>query len=125
LAISGVVLFIGSLVVFVTMMGSVSERTREIGIFSAIGFRKSHIMRIILLEAFMVSLVAGILGWLAGIGTTRALLSLMAENAPKMVIDPLVAAGAVFLAVFTGIAASLYPAITASRMDPSEALRTL
>jgi len=37
----------------------------------------------------------------------------------------MVAAGAVFLAVLLGLVASLYPAMTASRMDPSEALRTL
>ncbi|MBM3299709.1 MAG: ABC transporter permease, partial [Deltaproteobacteria bacterium] len=51
LGISAMVLLVGSMVVFVTMMGSVNERTREIGIFSAIGFRRSHIMKIILLEA--------------------------------------------------------------------------
>ncbi len=44
------------------MMASVNERTREIGIFSAIGFRRSHIMKIILLEAAAVSLMAGLDG---------------------------------------------------------------
>ena len=53
-AMAGVVVFIGSLIVFVTMMGSVNERTTEIGVFRAIGFRRSHIMRIILLEAAVV-----------------------------------------------------------------------
>lgn len=125
LGISGLVLFVGSMVVFVTMMGSVNERTREIGIFSAIGFRKSHIMRIILLEAFVVSLVAGIVGYLAGIGITRLLLTFLTDHAPHFSLDPMVAAGAVFLAVLLGLVASLYPAMTASRMDPSEALRTL
>ena len=49
--ISGVILLIGSLVVLVTMMGSVRERTDEIGIFRAIGFRKRHVMKIVFLEA--------------------------------------------------------------------------
>ncbi|MBW2557137.1 MAG: ABC transporter permease, partial [Deltaproteobacteria bacterium] len=53
--ISGVILLIGSLVVLVTMMGSVRERTDEIGIFRAIGFRKGHIMKIIFMEASIVS----------------------------------------------------------------------
>ncbi|OGL42469.1 MAG: ABC transporter permease, partial [Candidatus Schekmanbacteria bacterium GWA2_38_11] len=48
IGISIVVIFIGSLMVFVTMMSSVNERTREIGIFRAIGYRQSHIMKIIL-----------------------------------------------------------------------------
>jgi putative ABC transport system permease protein len=125
LGISGLVLLVGSMVVFVTMMGSVNERPREIGIFSAIGFRKSHIMRIILLEAFLVSFVAGIVGYLAGIGVTRLLLTFLTDHTPHFSLDPMVAAGAVFLAVLIGLVASLYPAMTAARMDPSEALRSL
>ena len=66
IGISGVVLLIGSLVVLVTMMGSVRERTEEIGIFRAIGFRKSHVMKIILIEAGIISGLAGVLGYLAG-----------------------------------------------------------
>ena len=37
------VIFIGALLVFVTMMGSINERTREIGVFRAIGYRRSHV----------------------------------------------------------------------------------
>jgi len=125
LGISGLVLLVGAMVVFVTMMGSVNERTREIGIFSAIGFRRSHIMRIILLEAFAVSLAAGVAGYLVGIGVTRILLSFLSETMPHFSLDPLVAVGAIFLSVLVGLAASLYPATAASKMDPSEALRTL
>lgn len=125
LGISGLVLLVGSMVVFVTMMASVNERTREIGIFSAIGFRRTHIMKIILLEALVVSLMAGVAGYLVGIATTRALLSVLTDQTPHFSIDPLVAGGAVFLAVLIGMLASIYPAMTASRMDPSEALRTL
>lgn len=125
LGISGLVLLVGSMVVFVTMMASVNERTREIGIFSAIGFRRSHIMKIILLEAAAVSFMAGLTGYFMGIGVTRLLLTFLTENMPKFHLDPLVPLGAVFLAVLVGLLASLYPALTASRMDPSEALRTL
>lgn len=125
LGISGLVLLVGSMVVFVTMMASVNERTREIGIFSAIGFRRSHIMKIILLEAAAVSFMAGLTGYFMGIGVTRLLLTFLTENMPKFHLDHLVPLGAVFLAVLVGLLASLYPALTASRMDPSEALRTL
>ncbi len=125
LGISALVLLVGAMVVFVTMMASVNERTREIGIFSAIGFRRSHIMKIILLEAFVVSLVAGIVGYGVGMGVSRALLSFLTEHTPHFGIDPLIAGAAVFLAVGMGLVASIYPAMAASRMDPSEALRTL
>ncbi len=125
LGISGLVLLVGSMVVFVTMMGSVTERTREIGIFSAIGFRRSHIMKIILFEAFIVSFIAGVLGFLLGIGVTRLLLTFLTEHMPHFSIDPMVAAGSLFLAIIVGLLASLYPALAASKMDPNEALRSL
>jgi len=125
-AMAGVVVFIGSLIVFVTMMGSVNERTTEIGVFRAIGFRKSHIMRIILFEAALVSLLAGFLGYAAGMGGAGLALPFMAESGSAHLIwDGWIAAGAVGLAFALGILASLYPALHASRMDPVEALRAL
>jgi len=82
-------------------------------------------MRIILLEAFIVSLMAGAVGYLVGMGVTRILVSFLTEKLTSFTFDPLVAVGALLLAVVVGMAASLYPAAAASRMDPSEALRTL
>jgi putative ABC transport system permease protein len=125
-AMAGVVVFIGSLIVFVTMMGSVNERTTEIGVFRAIGFRKSHIMRIILLEAALVSLLAGFLGYAVGMGGARLALPFMAESSnAHLVWDLTVAIGSIGLAVMLGLLASLYPALHASKMDPTEALRAL
>ena len=125
LGLSGLILFVGAMVVFVTMMSSVTERTREIGIFSAIGFRSSHIMKIILLEALIVSLSAGALGYLVGIGVTYGLLSVLSEHMPHMSFDPYVPVGSVVLAIALGLLASFYPARAAAAMDPNEALRTL
>ena len=125
-AMAGVVVFIGSLIVFVTMMGSVNERTTEIGVFRAIGFRKTHIIRIILLEAALVSLLAGILGYAAGMGGAKLALPFMSESSSAALVwDPAVAIGSVALALTLGVLASLYPALHASRMDPTEALRAL
>ena len=67
--LSLVVVLIGSLVVLVTLMGSVRERTEEIGIFRAIGFRQMHIMRLIFLETSIVSTLAGIIGYGIGMGS--------------------------------------------------------
>lgn len=125
-AMAGVVVFIGSLIVFVTMMGSVNERTVEIGVFRAIGFRKSHIMRIILLEAALVSLLAGLLGYAAGMGGAKLALPFMAESKNAHLIwDTTIAFGSIGLALTLGLLASLYPALHASKMDPTEALRAL
>ena len=65
------VIAIEALVVFITMMGSVSERTHEIGVFRAIGFRRGHPTRLILLEAVIAGLLAGVLGYAAGMGPVR------------------------------------------------------
>lgn len=127
--IAAMVLLAGGLVVFVTMMASVNERTREIGIFGAIGFRRGHILRLILLEAGLVSLAAGVIGYVAGVAGSNGLLRLLghageqAGHGPGF--DPLLAGGAVLLALTLGLAASALPAARASRMDPVSALRSL
>jgi len=124
--VAGVVVFIGALIVFVTMMGSVNERTTEIGVFRAIGFRKSHVMRIILLEAVLVSLAAGLLGYGAGMGAAKLALPAMAEGKNAVLVwDTTVMFGSVALSLVVGMLASLYPALHASKMDPTEALRAL
>jgi putative ABC transport system permease protein len=125
LGVAVVVILIGALVVFVTMMGSVNERTREIGIFRALGFRRGHVVGLILIEACAVSFMAGILGFLAGMGMTRTILPFLAQEHPHVVWSLPLGAGALALALLVGMLASLYPALHASRMDPTEALRAL
>jgi len=119
------VVIIGALLVFVTMMGSVSERTREIGIFRAIGFRQTHIMQIILLEAIVVGLIGGIFGVLGGNTAAWAILPLVIPDGSLTAVNWSLAAVAVLLSVSLSVLASLYPARRASRLDPSMALRVL
>jgi len=129
LGIASVVVVIGALVVFVTMMGSVKERTREIGIFRALGFRRSHVMNLILTEVLIVSALAGALGYLAGMSATALVMPLFSEGHGTghggLAWDPALGLFALLLALVTGALASFYPALAASRMDPTEALRTL
>jgi len=127
--VSALVLFVGSLMVLVTMMGSVRERTMEIGIFRAMGFRRSHVMRIIFYEAGIIAGVAGILGYTLGFTATRILLPFFTEShqghGVAVPFDPIMAGIAFVLAISIGLAASIYPALLASRLDPNEALRAL
>ena len=124
--VSLVVMLIGSLVVLVTMMGSVRERTREIGIFRAIGFRRSHIMRIVFTEAAIISTVAGVLGYLLGMAATNVAVRFLTESTITFVpFSYKLAAGSVVLAVVIGLGASIYPAFLAARLDPNEAIRAL
>lgn len=124
--ISGILLFVGGLIVFVTVTASVRERTAEIGVFRAIGFRRSAIMGVILGEAAIVSALAGGVGYALGLGAARLLAPLFQGGAPAAwEFDPLLPLGAVTLSVALGLLASLLPAFQASRLDPTLALRTL
>jgi putative ABC transport system permease protein len=124
--LSAVVALVGGLVVLVTMMGSVRERTAEIGIFRAVGFRQTHIMRIVLLEAGILSALAGLSGYLAGLGAARLALPFFTEgHGASVSLDPFLAGGAFLLAMVLGLAASIYPSLLAAGMDPNEALRAL
>ena len=123
---SAVVLLVGSLVVLVTMMGSVRERTGEIGIFRAIGFRRSHIMQIIFIEAVIISALAGLLGYAAGFGGAWVFFRLFTENGTAGVpLSTALFGGSIALSIVLGLLASAYPALMAARLDPNEALHTL
>ena len=119
------VVIIGALLVFVTMMGAISERTREIGIFRAIGYRRRHVLHMVLMEAAIVSTLSGVLGYLVGVGATLIALPLLEGGKATRHWNPTLAVSAVLAAVLVGLLASLQPALRASRLDPSEALRAL
>ena len=119
------VVIIGALLVFVTMMGAISERTREIGIFRAIGYRRRHVLHLVLMEAAIVSALAGVLGYLTGVAATLAALPLLDGGKASWQWNPTLAVAAIVSAVFVGLLASLQPALRASRLEPSEALRAL
>lgn len=125
LGISVLVIFIGALLVMVTMMGSVNERTREIGIFRAIGFRRGHIMQIILLEAMIVGLAGGIIGFVGGNGMAWAVIPLVIKNGAFAGINASLGGMSILLSISLSLLAGLYPAHKASSLDPSEALRVL
>jgi putative ABC transport system permease protein len=123
--IATLVIAIGALLVFVTMMGAVNERTREIGIFRAIGFRQGHIMQIVLMEALAVGLVSGLLGFAGGSLIAWAVIPLIIQEGSAPVLNLGLGGISVLLGISLSLLASLYPARKASRLDPSEALRAL
>jgi putative ABC transport system permease protein len=106
-------------------MGSVVERTKEIGVMRAIGFRRSHIIRQLLLEVGLISVVGGIAGWGIGILASRLVLPYFSQTEVEIGLRPELALAAVAAALLVGALSSVYPVIRASRLDPSDAVRSL
>ena len=123
LVVSAVVLAIGALMIFTTMTSAVVERTKEIGVLRAIGFRRVHIIKSLMIEVVIVSAVGGAAGWLAGLLASRLALPYFAETGAQIEVRFPLALVAIAVAVLTGMISSIYPVIRASRLDPSEAVR--
>jgi ABC-type antimicrobial peptide transport system permease subunit len=114
----------GGLGMMNTMLMSVFERTREIGTLRALGWRRARVVRMILGEAFVLSILGGILGSILGIALTLwinqlpALIGMM-DNA----ITPGLFVQAMIVALFLGAAGGIYPAMRAANLQPVEAMR--
>jgi putative ABC transport system permease protein len=124
LAISLLAVLIGAIGVTNTMIMSVFERTREIGVLRAIGWRGSRIMRMIVGESLILCLVAAVVGIVLGVLVTRAVMLVPAISAflePRYPVDLFLRAFLVGVGV--GIVGALYPAARAVRLSPMEALR--
>ncbi len=102
------------------MLVSVSERTREIGISKAIGARRQNIVVQFLVESVVICQIGGFVGIVLGVmaGTGVALIFRVPFVMPWLWISM----GFLFCFII-GLAAGIYPALKASRLDPIEALR--
>jgi len=123
LTLSGVALLIAILFVITTMISSVNERTHEIGIFRAVGFRRFHIVRLLVLEAFIVSVIAGLIGFLVGNGIAKIAGPALAQMQVTVPWNWQLIPPAVLLSIVLAVSSSLYPALKAASLDPVEALR--
>jgi len=149
-ATSVLVAFIG---IMTTMLTSVIERTKEIGILKALGTSSRGIMFTFIAEALVVGIAGGILGAVTGVGLSYLIISLLSRSTLGLgggggaavgftgrgasaaassasttltitpAITPEILGLAVVLAIAVGVVGGLLPAWRASRMNPVEALR--
>lgn len=121
-AISLLALFIGGIGVINTMIMSVFERTREIGLLKAVGWKDRRILGMILGESIVLTLLAAVVGTVLGVVGVEVLLSFSNSTiTPVFSFDILIQAFGVALIV--GVVGGLYPAYRASKLQPTEALR--
>lgn len=135
---AGVSLIVGALMIVNTMVTSVFERTREIGITMAIGASPADVVHLILAECFYIGLIGGVLGNLLGIAFTGAInafgkpfiitrlgdtFSTFAEGDITLITPEILAIG-MAIAIVLSLVSGLYPALKAAHLNPVTAIRT-
>ncbi len=121
---SAIALLIGILGIANTMAMSVFERTREIGILRALGWKGRHVILLILAEATALGFAGGLLGIALGWGGLR-LLSTLPQTASivSASVSPMHLLESLVIAIAAGLLAGAYPAWRGARLSPVEALR--
>ncbi len=121
LFVTGLALFVGAIGIMNITYVSVKERTREIGTRKAIGAKRRSILLQFLVEAVAICLIGGVLGlalsWLMSTAVAAAFPSFPMRFSLSLVMTGLI------VSTITGIVSGFAPALSASRLDPIEALR--
>jgi len=120
IAVAAVSLVVGGIVVMNIMLVSVTERTKEIGLRKAVGARRRDILQQFLIEAVTVTAVGGAIGVIVGYGLAYLLSFAMGFPVSIRVQSAIMGVG---VSLVVGIISGMYPAMRASKLDPTEAMR--
>jgi putative ABC transport system permease protein len=120
-AIAGISLIIGGIVIMNIMLVSVTERTREIGVRKALGARRNDILLQFLIESATMSLTGGVIGVIVGICVAKIITLAISFPSEVELWSILVS---LFVATAVGLFFGVYPAHKAAQLDPIVALRS-
>jgi putative ABC transport system permease protein len=124
-ALLGSALVIAILGVANTLLLSVTERTREIGLLRAVGLRKRSVWRMITLESMVMAIFGAVLGMVLGVGLGSALVLSLADLGFDGVTIPWMwLLVYTVLAAIAGVIAAIWPAWRASKLDILKAIAT-
>ena len=123
LAISGLAIIVGAIGIVNTMVMSVYERTKEIGVLKAVGWKSSKILKMVIGETLVLTTVSGIVGSAFGILIAEAGVRLLGDTDFALGYSPSTFILAFGITIIVGILGGIYPAYKASRLAPTEALR--
>jgi putative ABC transport system permease protein len=117
---------IGLLALVNALLASVTERTAEIGVLTALGWKRKHIVGMILGESMALSAAGALLGIPVGIGAALALqITPLLKGKIEPLFDPLFLLATMIVALAAGGTAGIAPAIRAARLRPVQTLRSL
>lgn len=121
--ISLLAIIIGAVGIINTMLTSVIERTRELGVLKAVGWSSKRILGMIVGESIVITIVSGIIGSILGVIVVGVFTNfgLLGGLTPVYTLETFVEAFAI--AIIVGVLGGLYPAIKAVKLPPTEALR--
>jgi putative ABC transport system permease protein len=128
LAFAGIALFVGSFVIANSLSITIAQRTREFATLRTLGANRRQILRAVLFEALVVGLLAAVTGLFVGFLLAKGLFSLFDSvgfTLPNsgIVFQTRTAVVAILVGVLVTVAASLRPAIRATRVQPIDAVR--
>ena len=122
-AVSLLAMLVGGIIVVITMLKAVSERTREIGVLRAVGWKQKRIIAMIMGESLIISFIAIFVGLIIGFGIVELLSVTNVLRGIMPVFSIYLFLKAIGVALLLGILGGIYPAYRASRLSPTEALR--
>ncbi len=124
LALAGVTLVVGIFGVVNTLMTSINQRIKDIGIMRAVGASRNQIIKAFIYEAVIIGILGGILGYLAGTALAYVIGPLIFEGTTINFI-PIFLPISMGLAILIAIISTLYPAYHATKIRVADSFRSI